>query len=637
MELKRIKHYIHRSLQVGPLTTCSLLHNRAKTKFFNAYWRKKALKKQASHVWKDILKRHYKKKYQEFGNFWNYQLKNLELPLEDLKLSLDKEALIKEADGYVDKYFSILGSSKKKYNSIPWHCDIRLQEMDSVADVLFDSQAFYKEITITPGKEKFAKDIKVPWELSRLQHFFVLGYAYKQTYDDKYVNAFIEHYTDWMNNNHFLLGPNWVCPMDVGIRALNIIWALSLFKESSALLQDFLQKVVASLYDHLFYLEHNWELYDSRTSNHYLSDLVGYQYLTYFFYDLPGISQKALWCNQEIQKEFEKQVFDEGADYEGSTSYHCLVTELFFHHYLIADQMNFDLDDAYVSKLKRMFDFIDWCKPAQQSSMITIGDRDSGKILHYGISEKLIESMKYHEVIPRKDFKEFGISIVKTDAVHFSLRHNVYNMRQPSGHFHNDAAAITLAIQGINIFIDPGSYLYTPSIQVRNQFRSVRSHSTFCIRDTEPVLLDDRLFYLALEQQQFLPEWNDSNPLLVKTSHTLYRKQLRLTALRSVEYIPSAKELRIIDIWKTDHTLDPELYGCWNFTLSPSISVEKFNDLFVIKHQGKEIALFESMLNFEQEPIMISLEYGEQVPTTKLCASVNLMHNDPVITTIKLL
>lgn len=636
MELKKMKHYMQRFIEVGPITTGMLISNRIKTNYFNRYWRKKALKKQASHLWDMILRNHGKKSYKDFNQFWNCARKRLRFPLNALQLTVEKSAVIKQADEYVQNYFSILGSPKKRYETIPWHTDIRLQETDQSSDFSFDSETFYKDIIITAGIEKLSKDIKVPWELSRLQHLFVLGYAYHNTSDLQYAQTFINHVTDWMNHNSFLLGANWVCPMDVGIRAINLIWALFFFKESSLLSHDFLQKIVTNLYDHLFYLEHNWELYDARTSNHYLSDLVGYFYLTYFFYDLPGIEKKAAWCHQEILKEFEKQVFQEGTDYEGSTSYHCLVTELFYHHALLAPMMGFSLTDAYMSKLKRMFDFIDWCKPTDDSSIVCIGDRDSGKILYYGITHNLIKAMKNNDIDCIKHYKEFGLSVVKTDAVHYTLRHHVYNNRQPSGHFHNDAASITVALRGVDIFIDPGSYLYTPSAQVRNQFRSVTHHSTLYIKKTEPIPLDDRLFYVAAPEQQFLSEWNTNN-LVLTTSHTLYKKLQRFTAFRSVEYDACAQEIRITDIWKTDHKIDPELFGCWSFIVSPFITVKNVGDFFILEYQGKECALFQSTLTFNAQPTHVSLEYGVQMSTKKLCATVNIIHNDPIISVIKIL
>jgi hypothetical protein len=46
------------------------------------------------------------------------------------------------------------------------------------------------------------------------------------------------------------------------------------------------------------------------------------------------------------------------------------------------------------------------------------------------------------------------------------------------GHAHNDQLAIELAIGGRALVSDPGTYLYTPLPERRNQFRSTKAHFT---------------------------------------------------------------------------------------------------------------------------------------------------------------
>ncbi len=52
---------------------------------------------------------------------------------------------------------------------------------------------------------------------------------------------------------------------------------------------------------------------------------------------------------QEILSEFEKQVFTEGTSYEGSTNYHCFVTELFYHAYLLFQTMNIKVPKIFIA------------------------------------------------------------------------------------------------------------------------------------------------------------------------------------------------------------------------------------------------------------------------------------------------
>ena len=631
MKPQKIIHYMQRTAQLGVIKSCLLISNRLIKKYTHRSLRTKALNRICFHTWQYIAKKNNFRT--EFNFFWQERKRALQLSLNNLQLTNSDHEILQDATQITNNCFSILGSAKKSFSSIPWHIDIRLAATNE-NNSSFNPELYYKEIEITSGTDKknLTKDIKVPWELSRLQHFFVLGAAYQKTADSKYVTTFINQFSDWHINNSFLLGPNWVCPMDVGIRAVNLVWALALLKDSAELPEDFLQLITSSLYDHMIYLEQNWEKYDDlKTSNHYLSDLIGYLYLCYFFSDFATVTKKATWCYQELLREFEKQIFDEGTDYEGSTAYHVLITEIFYHFYLVGTKMGFVFPDSFIIKLKRMFSFIDWCKAGMHESMILIGDNDSGKLLYYGLSNALIESMKEPVVQEKKNFPEFGLSIVKNNRIHCSLRYYVYQEKQPSGHFHNDAASITVSIDKIPIFIDPGTYVYTPSAWWRNYFRSVAQHNTFYIQETEPIEFTEHLFEHMIKPVAFDHSLLAEDRL--KTTHELYKERYGLEASRELQYTKS--QLQITDIWWSQRAKDPQLFGVWNFTLNPAVTVKKTDEGYTFEHAGIEIVCFTSTLAFTIQEGFVSYAYGTKVPTLRLEAIVNIMHDDPVVTLIQ--
>ena len=72
-------------------------------------------------------------------------------------------------------------------------------------------------------------DVKVPWELSRHQHFVTLGQAYVLTGDEKYAREFVAQLGAWMAENPPMLGVNWACTMDVALRVISWTLAWHLF------------------------------------------------------------------------------------------------------------------------------------------------------------------------------------------------------------------------------------------------------------------------------------------------------------------------------------------------------------------------------------------------------------------------
>jgi len=475
MLIRKLKRFMISCKQIGIHKTVLVIICRLKRYYFIRRMKQRAVQQKAHSTWERIAK--------QYDNCWSTVFIKLcarSLPYIDTLQTTMHAELSDLAPYYAEHRFKALGSDWHVLDDMLWHTDIRLKQQGA-ADCQFDTTSFYADIAITHGmSECIEKDIKVPWELSRLQHLPVLAYAYKQQQNGRYLQAFMYHVLHWQQHNPYLLGINWLCPMEVGLRAISLVIAFDGFKQAD-IPACFWQGYSALLYDHMLYLEYNWEWYDGHTSNHYLSDLVGYLYLCYFFKDMKDMSKKIDWCIQEIMREYDKQVFDEGADYEGSTKYHVLVTELFFHVQELCNVMNITLPISFHEKLARMTDFIQWCT-VNEHDMITIGDHDSGKVTLAGLPIHRMRCIPHQHRM--KHFKQFGLSVIADNTWHISLRHQAYAPQQPSGHHHNDSGSITLAVHGIPILVDPRSYVYTASAIWRNRMRSIYAHNVmdYCNR-----------------------------------------------------------------------------------------------------------------------------------------------------------
>jgi hypothetical protein len=607
MKIARLPHYVKRLKELGPVKAVEVISNRMHSSFFEQYARYQADQKKAAVTW-PLLAQKYK--LGDFPSFFKTLKKRSFISSKDIYAAelKDGKELMRQANAFAHNCFDILGSREQCLITLPWHSDFRLRYQHPDADYLFDKNTFYKDVVIQSGlTDRQIKDIKVPWELSRFQHLFVMGAAFERGKDPVYARAFEQHVTDFLNENPFLLGPNWVCPMDVGIRTLNWVWAFHFFKDSEDIDSAFWQRYTCSLYDHMHYLENNWEIYGV-TSNHYLSDLIGYFSITWLFHDMPGVAARHKWCYNEILKEFEKQVFDEGTDYEGSTNYHKLVTEIFYHFYLICQESNLPVPKRFLTKLKKMFSFIDWCA-INDIDLVKIGDDDSGKILHYGIPRSLVDEMQEECAVTEKFYKQFGLAIRKTKDWHITLRHHAYQSTQPSGHFHNDVGSITLAVDGIPVIVDPGSYVYTPSEVWRNQFRSAAAHNGFFIEDVEPVLFNERsLFQLDLPDKT-----------VHESAWTVNNHLYSIPSTRKLVLDEKKKLVTLTDSW--DDVPVQTFTGVWNFTLAPTITVKKQGDKWHLIHNKKTVLTLQSEdLDFEVQDAWYAPNYGSKLACKKLVA-----------------
>ncbi len=526
--------------------------------------------------------------------------------------NVSQTTLLEKADAYTQHEFQVLGSQPYKLDDAMWHTDIRLKQQGG-NDYEFCATTFYNDIAIQVGENQdLAKDIKVPWELSRLQHLPVLAHAYSITKENKYKDVFVHHVQHWQKNNSYLKGVNWVCPMEVALRSVSLIIAWSYFKNAD-ISDNFWQQYVALLYDHMIYLEHNWEWYDGRTSNHYLSNLVGYVYLCWFFKSLYDTRKKVTWVVKEIVNEMEKQVFDEGTSYEGSTKYHVLVTELFYHAQQLCAQMEIVLPQQFHKKLARMMEFAQWCT-INQHDYITIGDDDSGKVTFAGLS--ISDTQMHHTV---KHYADFGVSFFKDTQWHISLRHHAYDARQPSGHYHNDAGSITLAYDGIPIIIDPGSYLYTPSQYWRNYFRSAQMHSVAHVMSQEPAPFDARLFALALPENSVTCHESDEN--ILQTSHRLYD---RYKLMYDRKVICQNNVVEITDNWFSLDTLDEDILVCSNIIFDHEVTLQKDQNYWLIYYHDKPLLRLYSSHDLTLHDVYKAVSYGQLIPAKRLSGVSNI-------------
>lgn len=449
----------------------------------------------------------------------------------------------------------IEGPKDIDYEPIDWQMDLK-------SGYRWDQSVWYKNISY--GSTAGA-DIKVPWEISRCQHFLVLGQAYALTGDKKYAREYTYQLVDWIENNDIQFGANWRCTMDVAIRAANWVISLPYFTGSAYITEQFQFYLFKNVFCHGKHIMANLE-FSSITSNHYLSDISGLFFISMLFAKNNTGKKWLSFSVSELAKEMDKQVYDDGVDFEASTCYHRLVLELFFYPVLYYSKMDGasggrELRDSgekyfgkdFIRKLYGMFDFVlNSLKP--DGTVPQIGDNDNGRLFIF--SEREVLDQRYLAAFAAVFFEdtrfkigEFGFpgeavwvfgrdaramwdnleSNSITDMGSSAYRDSgLYIMRKGKdylisscgpngqsgngGHAHNDKLGFELVSSGRNIIVDPGTYIYTPVPEWRNRFRSTASHNTIRVDGQEQNRFkDDDLFSLHNDAVVSVNKWL-SNP-----------------------------------------------------------------------------------------------------------------------------
>ena len=196
---------------------------------------------------------------------------------------------------------------------------------------------------------------------------------------------------------------------------------------------------------------------------------------------------------------------------------------------------------------------------------------------------------------------------MKSDRIHCTLRHHSYKNYQPSGHYHSDAGSFTLAVDGIPVFVDPGTFIYTPSASWRNKFRSARMHNTFGLAQREPITIDQRLFTLSI------PE--NSAPVALRGLSTYHDLYAPLRAHRSITF--EQQTITVADSWESNGNREA-IDTCWNFIVAPDIHLIRDRNELVVMHNDKRLLSCTFPFEYNIADEWYSPAYGIKLPTKKI-------------------
>jgi uncharacterized heparinase superfamily protein len=210
----------------------------------------------------------------------------------------------------------------QKYIPIDWHLDFK-------SGYRWSESTHHQKIKYAhqPGV-----DIKVPWELARMQNLPQLALAYalpKDADSQTFVNEFRNQIIDFIASNPPRFGVNWCCTMDVGIRVVNWLVAYDILSAYSAEFDAaFLTVFRRSVYEHGQYIINNLEDSPTMRSNHYLADIVGLLFVAAYLPCTPETDAWLAFAVQELVASVDHQFHPDGSNFEASASYHRLSAEI---------------------------------------------------------------------------------------------------------------------------------------------------------------------------------------------------------------------------------------------------------------------------------------------------------------------
>lgn len=231
------------------------------------------------------------------------------------------------------KYFKLKSKLSTDYKCIDWQRDFK-----SGFSWRIDRSSRIQHLL---SKKRKGVDIKVPWEIGRLQHLTLLACNLNTNSFDvkKLLNEIYNEIIDFAVYNPIGYGCQWSCPMDVAIRAANIVLVNQIAfkfndiecKNESELIRNFISNLI---YDHGRFIIENLEWKEGGNNNHYLANIAGLIFISCYI-ETEESNQWLAFAISEFVGEVESQFYKDGVNVEGSTSYHRLSTEMVLYCTLI--------------------------------------------------------------------------------------------------------------------------------------------------------------------------------------------------------------------------------------------------------------------------------------------------------------
>lgn len=468
----------------------------------------------------------------------------------------EADQLRAKAKAALERRVTLLGAVDVQLGTpIDWHTDIKTG--------IDWAPRFYKDIDYNNLDKP--SDVKLPWELSRMQWLIPAAQVYLLDRDEAYADCVRAVIEEWIDANPYAMSVNWACTMDVALRLITWTWMFHALHDSCAWADcRFRERFLSSLYLHGRFIERNLEKAEVN-GNHYTANAAGLVFAGLFFGrgKDPDRWHQLGW--RILSDELPLQVTPDGVDYEASVPYHRLVAELFLFPAAYRLAAGLTVADDYRQRVIAMGVFTA-SYVRDDGTVPLLGDADDARALPFGVqpindhrylvaliahtlgAEHLAAAYRGGPVaellfligpqaadftgrqLPARASAAFphgGNYVMVNHRDHVFVDCGAVGLANRGGHGHNDCLSFEAVLDGVHLIADAGAYLYTASAVDRNLFRSTAYHNTPRI-DGEEInrfISPDSLWNLTYDAVPEVHNWAPGKDAdILEASHAGYER-----------------------------------------------------------------------------------------------------------------
>ncbi len=504
-----------------------------------------------------------------------------------------RHGIVQQADRICEGKFDLLGFKDLNFGDpIDWH-------FEPISGKRIPLEHWSK---LDYLDAEVAGDKKITWELNRHQYFMKLGQAYVLTGDERYARTFIDHIESWMTANPPKLGINWASSLEVAFRSISWLWALYFFK--GAVPAETLKRATKFLYLNARHLESYLSTYFS-PNTHLTGEALGLFYLGTL---LPEFDEAERWQqlgSEILIEQIPVHVKPDGVYFEQSSYYHRYTTDFYLHFLILSHINGIALPKTVEDALISLLDHLTYITRPDGTTPF-FGDDDGGRLLmldarapndfraslatgaalfrggdYMFVAGDAVEvllwllgleglqeynSIEAHEPVETsRAFRDGGYFVMRdgwTREANYLLfdcgPHGALNC----GHAHADALSIEVAANGRTVLVDPGTYTYTGSKELRDWFRSSQAHNTVTLDSVSSSIPDGPFTWKTIAQCRLL-DW-------ITTDRYVYVAGEQAGVVRSILF-RKGKYWVIHDTLKSSTEQTADIYFHFNSNTNPCL------------------------------------------------------------------
>ncbi len=362
--------------------------------------------------------------------------------------------------------------------------------------------------------------IKNIWEKSRHHHLTVLSAAYVLTGQERFAMEVGDQLLHWVETNPFLVGANWISPLECGIRLIAWVWCERLLRTSSHYDRVFgpQSPLWKSVYQQQSFIDHAFAR-GSSANNHVIGEMAG-QFIASAAW--PWFAESGRWRGRAkavLEKEAVLQTFPSGINREQAFGYQLFVSEFLLLSLHEARRAGISFSEPFTEIVRKMVEVIPVLTDAG-GNLPRYGDGDDGMALQlcalgerrdrwlFDFARVLLDANVPASGEPSLPARLAGIASVPArswaaptgsaefdDAGLYVLASERATPKEvlvlfdagPQGylslaaHGHSDALSFSLSAGGRPVLVDPGTFCYHAEPMWRNYFRGTPAHNTVTV------------------------------------------------------------------------------------------------------------------------------------------------------------